>query len=170
MARSEITRLDWLLLVVVGLAVGLNALNETAIGLALPAMRKDLAMSELQSHWAVNAYLLIFAVCIAGAGKSGDVVGLKPLFLAGVAVFALGSAACGWATSGDWIIAGRDQRGEASGISLATQLLGATAGVAVASALLTATSSYWIIFAITAAITLVISPLGLIVGGGRQTE
>ncbi|MEM7226638.1 MAG: MFS transporter [Pseudomonadota bacterium] len=111
MARSEITTRDWLLLVMVALTVGLIALNETAIGLALPAMRQDLAMSAPQSHWAVNAYLLVFAACIAGAGKLGDVVGLKPLYLMGVVVFALGSAACGWAASADYIIAARAIQG-----------------------------------------------------------
>lgn len=111
MAQSEITRRDWLLLVMVGLSVGLIALNETAIGLALPTMRQDLAMSELRSHWAVNAFLLAFAVCIAGAGKLGDIIGLRSLFIAGLIVFALGSAACGWATSGTWIIVARAVQG-----------------------------------------------------------
>jgi uncharacterized membrane protein AbrB (regulator of aidB expression) len=62
-------------------------------------------------------------------------------------------------------VAGRDQRGEASGISLAAQLLGATIGVALASAVLNATHAYWIVFAMTAIVTLLVLLFGLLLAG-----
>ncbi|MEM7443919.1 MAG: MFS transporter [Pseudomonadota bacterium] len=107
----RITARDWLLLTMIGITVGQIALNESAIGLALPSMRQDLGMSQPQSHWAVNAYLLVFAALIAGAGKLGDLIGLKPVFVGGVVIFTLGSVACALAMTGDQIIAARAVQG-----------------------------------------------------------
>ena len=111
MASRQITARDWLLLTMIGVTVGQIALNETAIGLALPVMRQELSLSQPQSHWAVNAYLLVFAVLIAGAGKLGDLIGLKTVFVAGLVVFLVGSAACALATSGNEIVAARAVQG-----------------------------------------------------------
>lgn len=111
MASRQITARDWLLLTMIGVTVGQIALNESAIGLALPTMRQDLDLSQAQSHWAVNAYLLVFAALIAGAGKLGDLIGLKTVFAGGVAVFTVGSAACALATTGDQIVLARAVQG-----------------------------------------------------------
>ncbi|MEM7170018.1 MAG: MFS transporter [Pseudomonadota bacterium] len=111
MASGRIAVRDWLLLTVIGFTVGQIALNESAIGLALPSMRQELDMSKSQSHWVVNAYLLVFAAVIPGAGKLGDLFGLKSVFLAGVFLFTLGSAACALATTDEMIIVARAIQG-----------------------------------------------------------
>ncbi len=104
-------RRRWWILIAVGGVLGLTVLDETVVGVALPSIRNDLAMSQIASHWVVNAYLLVFASLIVGAGRLSDIVGIRTLFLVGAAVFGLGSFACGFATSGTWILAARAVQG-----------------------------------------------------------
>ena len=94
-----------------GGVVGLILLDETVVGVALPAIRRDLALSSLAAHWVINAYLLVFAMLAAAAGKLGDIFGQKGLFLAGSGLFGLASLACGLAENGPWLIAARAFQG-----------------------------------------------------------
>ncbi len=102
---------NWVLLISMGAAVGLIALNETAVGLTLPTISHELAISATATHWVVNAYLLVLAAFIAVFGKLGDLVGLKPLYFGGVVVFGLSSVACALADSGTVLIAARAVQG-----------------------------------------------------------
>lgn len=102
---------NWSLLIAMGAAVGLIALNETAVGLTLPTIRHELGMSAGGAHWVVNAYLLVLAAFIAVFGKLGDIVGLKPLYFGGVAVFGLTSVACAVTNDGTVLIAARAVQG-----------------------------------------------------------
>ena len=89
--RGSVLRIDesnrrWWILAAMGGVVGLILLDETVVGVALPTVRTDLGMSQVASHWVINAYLLVFAGLAAAGGKLGDVLGLKKLFVASVAV------------------------------------------------------------------------------------
>jgi MFS family permease len=101
----------WWILAAMGGVIGLILLDETVVGVALPTIRTDLGMSQVAAHWVVNAYLLVFAGLAAAAGRLGDLAGLHRLFTAGVAIFGIGSLACGFAESGDWLIAARAVQG-----------------------------------------------------------
>ncbi|MEM7121173.1 MAG: DHA2 family efflux MFS transporter permease subunit [Pseudomonadota bacterium] len=111
MTTTDLERHRWWILLAVGGVLGLTVLDETVVGVALPSIRDDLAMSQVASHWVVNAYLLVFASLIVGAGRLSDIVGIRTLFLIGAAIFGLGSFACGFATSGTWILAARAVQG-----------------------------------------------------------
>ena len=77
---GESTRRWWILMAMGGV-LGLTVLDETVVGVALPTIRADLAVSQITSHWVVNSYLLVFACLIVGAGKLSDIVGIRTLFM-----------------------------------------------------------------------------------------
>ncbi len=94
-----------------GGTLALIVLDETVVGVALPTIRKDLGMSQVNSHWIVNAYFLAITVFAAAAGKMGDLFGYRRLFLTALAVFGLSSIACGFAQNGTWLITARTFQG-----------------------------------------------------------
>ena len=111
MRSPDENRSRWWILIAMGGVLGLIVLDETVVGVALPSIRHDLEMGQVASHWVVNAYLLVFACLIVGAGRFSDIVGIRNLFLAGTVVFGLASFACGFATSGTWLIVARSVQG-----------------------------------------------------------
>src|SRR6202043_3597687 len=61
--------------------------------------------------WVLNAYALVLAVLVITAGRLGDIIGTRTMFVAGIAVFTAASAACGFAPSAGWLIAFRAVQG-----------------------------------------------------------
>jgi EmrB/QacA subfamily drug resistance transporter len=105
------TSRPWWVLVAASAVLGLVVLDETVVGVALPTMGADLAMSQVESHWVVNAYLLTFTCFLAVGGKLGDMLGRRVVFPAGAAIFLLGSLLAGIAPSGGFLIAARALQG-----------------------------------------------------------
>jgi MFS family permease len=97
------------LLVVLGIGAFLVGLELMITAVALPAIVVDLASwSELRkASWIVNAYLMASVVTMPLAGRLSDRWGVRRPFLAGLAIFGLGSALAGAAQSLDWLIAAR---------------------------------------------------------------
>ena len=112
---KENARKYWVL-AAMGTVLGIVVLDETVVGVALPTMTRDLGLSTVGSHWVVNAYLLVFAGLAAAAGRLGDIIGLKTLFIIGFAIFGLASLASGFAQSGAWLIAARAVQGVGAAI------------------------------------------------------
>jgi EmrB/QacA subfamily drug resistance transporter len=102
---------QWWILGATGGVLGLILLDETVVGVALPTIRDDLGMSQVESHWVVNAYLLVFTGLAAAGGRLGDLIGHRSPFLAAVALFGLSSLACGFAGDGYVLIAARAIQG-----------------------------------------------------------
>jgi len=94
-----------------GFVIGLILLDETVVSVALPSISRDLGMSQLAAHWAVNVYLLVFAALAAAGGKLADMFGHRQMFLAGIVLFSGASVACGFAPSGGVLIAARALQG-----------------------------------------------------------
>lgn len=86
-------------------------LDSTVVALALPSIRDDVEVSAAGLQWVMNAYLLVIAVFVIAAGRLGDMFGRKRLFLAGMAIFALGSVVAGAAGNEDELILGRVLQG-----------------------------------------------------------
>ncbi len=82
-------------------------LDSTVVALALPSIRHDVGASSTGLQWVMNGYLLAITVFVVTAGRLGDMFGRRRLFLAGIVVFALGSALSGAAGDQDQLIAGR---------------------------------------------------------------
>lgn len=111
MPRIDDEHRKWWILVSMGAVGGLILLDETVIGVALPSIQRDLGMSHLGAHWVVNAYLLVFAGFAAAGGRSGDVLGLKAVFVGSVMLFGVASLAAGFAEDAAWLIAARAVQG-----------------------------------------------------------
>jgi len=112
----------WWILAAMGCTLGLVVLDETIVGVALPTIRRDLAMDLVESHWIVSAYLVVFAGLAAASGKISDLVDVRTYFVAGVLVFALSSLACGFAQDGAWLIAARAVQGIGAAVIFPTSL------------------------------------------------
>ena len=104
-------RTRWLALVVLCLGDLMIVLDTTIVNVALPSIREDLAFSEASLAWVVNAYVLTFGGFLLLGGRLGDLFGQRRLFLGGLALFTLASAACGLAGSQAVLVAARAVQG-----------------------------------------------------------
>ncbi|HEY3774136.1 MAG TPA: MFS transporter, partial [Solirubrobacteraceae bacterium] len=104
-------RRRWLTLVVVCLAQLMIVLDTTIVNVALPSIQHDLHFSQGNLTWVINAFLLTFGSLLLFAGRLGDLIGRKRVFMLGVSTFTLASALCGVAWSGDILIAARFLQG-----------------------------------------------------------
>ncbi|MDX6667590.1 MAG: hypothetical protein QOK04_970 [Solirubrobacteraceae bacterium] len=86
-------------------------LDNTVVNVALPSIQRDLHASLSALEWTVNAYTLTFAVLLVTGGRLGDIFGRRRMFLSGVIVFALSSAAIGVTPNDTWLIIGRAVQG-----------------------------------------------------------
>ena len=103
-------RKRWVLAATV-LGSSLTFIDGSALGVALPAIQRDLAAGPAAVQWVSNAYLLTLGALVLIGGAAGDRFGRKRVFLIGVAVFALASVACGLAPTVELLIAGRALQG-----------------------------------------------------------
>src|ERR1700756_2556271 len=100
-------RRRWMSLVVVCLAQLMIVLDTTIVNVALPSIQHDLGFSQGSLTWVINAFLVTFGSFLLLAGRLGDLLGRKRVFLAGVVVFTAASALCGVAPSQGFLIAAR---------------------------------------------------------------
>lgn len=105
------SRARWLALLVLCLGDLMIVLDVTIVGVALPSIREDLGFSEESLAWVVNAYLITFGGFLLLGGRLGDLFGHRKLFLLGIALFTLASAACGFATSQEMLVGARAVQG-----------------------------------------------------------
>ncbi len=111
MLRIDDHNRRWWILAAVGGVLGMVVLDETVVGVALPTIRHDLGMSQVASHWVVNAYLLVLSSLAAAGGRLGDLIDFKRTFNCGLAIFGLASLAAGLSQDGAWIITARSVQG-----------------------------------------------------------
>jgi EmrB/QacA subfamily drug resistance transporter len=101
----------WAVLLVVSLGFFMTLLDLTIVNIAIPDMITRLHASLDDILWVINAYALVLAVLVITAGRLGDLIGPRPMFAAGIAVFTVASAACGFAPSPGWLIGFRAVQG-----------------------------------------------------------
>lgn len=101
----------WAVLAVLCLGFFMILLDTTIVNIAIPAMQSGLHASLDEVLWVVNVYLLTYAVPLIVAGRLGDWLGPKRLYVAGLIVFTLASALCGLSTSAGELIAARAVQG-----------------------------------------------------------
>src|SRR5450432_3783257 len=110
-------RRRWIALVVVCLAMLMNALDGSVVNVALPRIQDDLHFSQSDLSWVVNAYMITFGSFLLLAGRLGDLIGRKRVFLSGVALFTAASALCGFADDQTLLIGARFIQGLGGAIS-----------------------------------------------------
>ena len=105
------SRARWLALLVLCLGDLMIVLDVTIVGVALPSIQEDLGFSDESLAWVVNAYLITFGGFLLLGGRLGDLFGHQRLFLAGITLFTLASAACGLANSQELLVGARAVQG-----------------------------------------------------------
>jgi EmrB/QacA subfamily drug resistance transporter len=100
-------RSRWLALVVLCVGMLMIILDSTIVNVALPSIQADLGFSQSSLAWVVNAYLIAFGGLLLLAGRLGDLIGRRRIFLAGLALFTTASLACGLAPTKETLIAAR---------------------------------------------------------------
>ena len=103
-------------------------LDGTVVTVALPTIQKDLGFSQAGLAWVMNSYLIAFAGLLLLAGRLGDLIGSKRVFLAGLSLFTAASLICGLATSSELLIAGRSLQGVGGALASAV-ILGMIVGL-----------------------------------------
>ena len=104
---------QWLTLAVMSGAMSLAFVNETAVGVAMPAISADLNTDNVQILWILNVYLLATAALVVVFGRLADIFGRRRLFLAGIVGFAVASAVAALSPNVSWLITGRVLQGVA---------------------------------------------------------
>jgi EmrB/QacA subfamily drug resistance transporter len=104
-SRSE--RRRWLALAVLCLGQLMMVLDATIVNVALPSIQHDLHFSQGNLTWVMNGYLITFGGFLLLAGRMGDLVGRKKVFLTGLVMFVAASVLCGLANDGTLLIGAR---------------------------------------------------------------
>src|SRR5215212_9366919 len=89
----------WIALLVLCTGFLMIILDSTIVNVALPVIQDDLDFSQTSLAWVVNAYLIAFGGLLLLAGRVGDLVGPRRVFLAGLGLFTAASLACAVAQS-----------------------------------------------------------------------
>jgi EmrB/QacA subfamily drug resistance transporter len=169
---------------ITSIALFMTTLDNLVVTTALPTMQRDLHASISGLEWTVNAYTLTFAVLLMLGAALGDRLGRKRVFLVGLGIFTLGSAAAAMSPSIEWLIGARalqgvggaivtpltltilsdavpvERRGLALGLWGGVSGLGVALGPLVGGAVVQGLSWQWI-FWLNVPIGLAVIPLGL---------
>jgi EmrB/QacA subfamily drug resistance transporter len=155
-----------------GVAMGifLSTIDGSIVNVALPTLVQELDAHLATVQWVVLAYLLTLATLLLSMGRLGDMIGKKPIYVAGFVIFTLGSVLCGLAPSVTWLIAFRvlqaiggsmimalgmaivteafppSERGRALGLTGSIVSVGIVLGPTLGGLILGALSWHWIFF------------------------
>ncbi|MEU6408603.1 MFS transporter [Microbispora sp. NPDC046933] len=119
---SRISRSRWLVLGVLSATMLMTVLDGSIVTVAMPAIQRDLGFAPAELSWTVNAYLIAYGGLLLLAGRLGDLIGRRALFLAGNAVFAAASVLAGAATGPGMLIGARFLQGVGSAMASAVVL------------------------------------------------
>jgi EmrB/QacA subfamily drug resistance transporter len=112
----------WLALYVLCAGVLMIVLDATIVNVALPSIQDDLGFSQSDLAWVVNAYLIPFGGLLLLAGRAGDLLGQRRVFLAGLTVFTGASLLCALAQSQGVLIGARFVQGVGGALASAVIL------------------------------------------------
>ncbi len=115
-------RRRWIALYVLCVGVLMIVLDATVVNVALPSIQSDLGFSQSGLAWVVNAYLISFGGLLLLAGRLGDLVSRRSMFLAGLGVFTAASLLCGIAQSQGMLVAARFVQGVGGAMTSAVVL------------------------------------------------
>ncbi len=109
--NADTDRSRWLALYVLCAGMLMIVLDATIVNVALPSIQDDLGFSQSSLAWVVNAYLIAFGGLLLLAGRIGDLISRRGVFLAGLAVFTVASFLCGVAQTQEMLVAARFVQG-----------------------------------------------------------
>jgi EmrB/QacA subfamily drug resistance transporter len=180
----------WVVLALSGTATFMTTLDASIVNIGLPSIGRAFGIPlSANIEWVVIGYLVVIAAVLLTFGRLADMLGRKPLFLAGLTIFTLGSALCGAAPSLGMLIAARcfqgvgaaailcvnvamitrsfpaAERGRALGLNMILLALGVSAGPTIGGILTQALSWRWIFY-----VNLPIGALALLAAWRLLTE
>ncbi|WCB95434.1 putative MFS-type transporter EfpA [Baekduia alba] len=109
--ETETDRERWIALVVLCVGMLMIVLDTTVVNVALPSIQNDLGFTSSGLAWVINAYLIAFGGLLLLAGRLGDLLSRRGMFLSGLAVFTACSVLCGASTSQEMLVAARFAQG-----------------------------------------------------------
>jgi EmrB/QacA subfamily drug resistance transporter len=112
----------WLALYVLCTGMLMIVLDVTVVNVALPSIQDDLGFSSSNLAWVVNAYLISFGGLLLLAGRFGDLIGRRTVFMAGLILFVVASLLCGLSQSQGMLVAARFVQGVAGAMTSAVVL------------------------------------------------
>jgi len=112
----------WAALIVLCVGFFMIVLDATVVNVALPSIQDELGFSQSSLAWVVNAYMIAFGGLLLLAGRLGDLLGRRRVFLAGLVVFTVASMVCGVAQSQGMLVAARFLQGVGGAMSSAVIL------------------------------------------------
>jgi EmrB/QacA subfamily drug resistance transporter len=115
-------RSRWIALIVLCAGVLMIVLDSTVVNVALPSIQRDLHFSSSSLAWVMNAYLIAFGGLMLLAGRLGDLLSRRGVFLAGLTVFTIASAACGLAPTQELLVVARFVQGVGGAMTTAVVL------------------------------------------------
>ncbi|HWM63313.1 MAG TPA: DHA2 family efflux MFS transporter permease subunit [Solirubrobacterales bacterium] len=115
-------RRRWLALYVLCAGVLMIVLDITIVNVALPSMKEDLGFSQSNLAWVINGYLIAFAGLLLLAGRLGDLIGQRRVFLTGMAIFVAASLLCAVSQSQEMLIGARFIQGIGGALTSAVVL------------------------------------------------
>ncbi len=115
-------RRRWIALVVLCIGQLMIVLDATVVNVALPTIQRELHFSQASLAWVINAYLITFGGFLLLAGRFGDLVGPKKVFVSGLSAFTIASALCGFSRGQVELISARFVQGAAAAMVAATIL------------------------------------------------
>jgi len=121
-AQAHNDRTRWLALYVLCAGVLMIVLDVTIVNVALPTIQDDLGFSQSNLAWVVNAYLIAFGGLLLLAGRIGDLIGQRRIFLIGLAIFTASSLFCAVAQTQGMLIAARFIQGVGGALASAVVL------------------------------------------------
>ncbi len=121
-AEGARERRRWIALGVLCLGQLMMVLDATIVNVALPSIQHDLHFSQGNLTWVMNAYLITFGGFLLLAGRMGDLVGRKRVFLTGLVLFTAASVLCGVAWDQTMLIVARLLQGVGGAVASAVIL------------------------------------------------
>jgi EmrB/QacA subfamily drug resistance transporter len=112
----------WLALVILCTGFLMIVLDQTIVNVALPSIKNDLGFSQAGLAWVVNAYLIAYGGLLLLAGRLGDLLGRKRIFLIGLAMFTAASLLCGLSISQPMLVTARFIQGIGGAVATAVIL------------------------------------------------
>jgi EmrB/QacA subfamily drug resistance transporter len=109
----------WLALGVLCAGQTLIVIDQNIVNVALPTVQRDLGFTDASLVWVVNAYVIPFGGLLLVAGRLGDVLGRRSVFVTGIAGFSLASLLCGLATTAPMLIGLRFVQGVGGAVASA---------------------------------------------------
>jgi len=160
----------WYVFAGVAMGIFLATIDGSIVNIALPTLVQELDAHLATVEWVVLAYLLALGTLMLSMGRLGDMIGKKPIYVAGFVIFTLGSVLCGLAPNVYWLIGFRvvqavggamimalgmaivteafppSERGRALGLTGSMVSIGIVLGPTLGGLILDVASWHWIFF------------------------